>query len=58
MSPTFLELTIGIIAAVLVFLFSLRAVPIVIEELKQYFDQTLDGDEVDERNTHEHGRER
>jgi hypothetical protein len=57
MSPTFLEITIAVIAAVLVFLFALRAVPIVIEELKQYFDRTLDGDEVDERNPHDHERE-
>jgi hypothetical protein len=58
MSPTFLEITIAIVAAVLVFLFALRAVPIAIEELKQYFGRTLDGDEADERNAHEHERER
>jgi len=58
MSPTLLEITIAVAAAVLVFLFALRAVPIAIEELKQYFDRTLDGDEVNERNYHEHERER
>lgn len=49
MSPTFLEVTVGLIAAVLVFLFALRAVPLIIELLARYFDRTLDVDTNDEK---------
>lgn len=48
MSATLLEITIGVIAAVLVFLFALRAVPLVIDLLSRYFDRTLDTVERDE----------
>lgn len=44
MSPTFLEVTVGLIAAVLIFLFALRALPLIIEQLSRYFDRTLDAD--------------
>jgi hypothetical protein len=54
MSPTFLEITIGLIAAGLVFLFALRAVPLVIAQLSYYFDQTLNQVEHDEREPQEH----
>lgn len=56
MSPTFLEVTIGLIAAVLVFLFALRAVPLVIDELSRYFDRTLDVGEPDEKEHEEYER--
>lgn len=48
MSPTLLEITIGVTAAVLVFLFALRAIPLVIDLLAGYFDRTLDVAERDE----------
>lgn len=48
MSPTLLELTIGVIAAALVFLFALRAVPLAVELLSRYFDRTLDQVEYDD----------
>jgi hypothetical protein len=44
MSPTLLEATIAVIAAVLVFLFALRAVPLAIELLADYFDRSLSPD--------------
>jgi hypothetical protein len=56
MSPTLLEVTVGLIAAVLVFLFALRAVPLVIEALSQYFEKTLDIAERDEKEPHEYER--
>lgn len=56
MSPTLLEVTIGLIAAALVFLFALRAVPIVIELLSNYFDRTFDVAERDEKETEDHER--
>lgn len=49
MSPTFLEVTVALIAAVLVFLFALRAVPLVIDELARYFDKSVDVADSDER---------
>ena len=56
MSPTLLEITIAVIAAVLVFLFALRAVPLVIAALARYFDRTLDvveHDDVEEPHDYE-----
>lgn len=53
MSATLLEITIGVIAAVLVFLFALRAVPLVIDLLSHYFDRTLDSVERDEEKEQE-----
>lgn len=48
MSATLLELTIGVIAAVLVFLFAVRAIPLVIDALSRYFDRSFDAVEHDE----------
>jgi hypothetical protein len=48
MSPTFLQVTVGLIAAVLVFLFALRAVPLIIDQLSRYFDRVLDTDPNEE----------
>jgi hypothetical protein len=56
MSPTFLEITVGLIAAVLVFLFAIRAIPLVIQELARYFDKTLDVADSDEGELEEHER--
>jgi hypothetical protein len=55
MSPTLLEVTVGVIAAVLVFLFAVRAVPIVIVQLSYYFDRTFD-DGNDEKESEDHER--
>ena len=56
MSPTFLEVTVGLIAAVLVFLFALQAVPLIIQALSKYFDKTLDVGQTDEKEHHSHER--
>jgi|GEM_PF-7098488 len=56
MSPTLLEVTVGLIAVVLVFLFALRAVPLIIEQLSHYFDKTLDVDTTDEREPQDYER--
>jgi hypothetical protein len=56
MSPTFLEVTVALIAAVLVFMFAIRAVPLVIQELARYFDKTLDVADGDEGEPEEHER--
>ncbi len=56
MSPTLLEVTIGLIAAVLVFLFALRAVPMVIYYLSRYFDTSLGVDETDAKEVQHHDR--
>jgi lipopolysaccharide export LptBFGC system permease protein LptF len=50
MSPTLLELTLALVAAVLVFLLALQLIPLVIERLARYFDQTLG----DQQQTKEH----
>lgn len=55
MSPTLLEVTVGVIAVVLVFLFAVRAIPIVIEQLSYYFDRSFD-DEQDEKELEDHER--
>ena len=54
MSPTLLEVTVGLIAAVLVFMLAVRAVPIIIDELSRYFDKTLDIASGDERETQDY----
>ncbi|MDP9312948.1 MAG: hypothetical protein M3R24_19015 [Chloroflexota bacterium] len=56
MSPTLLEVTVGLIAAVLVFLFALRVVPLVIDELSRYFDKTLDIAPSDEKEPQDYER--
>ncbi|HEX6291797.1 MAG TPA: hypothetical protein VFZ66_21605 [Herpetosiphonaceae bacterium] len=56
MSPTLLEVTIGLIAAVLVFLFAVRAVPLVIEQLSHYFDHVFNPEESDERESEDYER--
>lgn len=56
MSPTLLEVTVGLIAAVLVFLFALRAVPLVIEYLSRYFDGWLQSDDHEVKEPQEHER--
>jgi hypothetical protein len=56
MSPTLLEVTVGVIAAVLVFLFAVRAVPLVIEQLSRYFDPVFDSDDNDEKESEDYER--
>lgn len=56
MSPTLLEVTIGLLAAVLVFLFALRAVPLVIEALSRYFDKTINVGDTDEKEANKYDR--
>ncbi len=56
MSPTLLEVTVGLVAAVLVFLFALQAVPLLIQELSKYFDKTLDIAEGDEKESQDYER--
>lgn len=58
MSPTLLEVTIALIAAVLVFLAAVRAVPVIIEALSHYFDRTLNADQNDEKEVREYERKR
>lgn len=55
MSPTLLEVTVGVIAAVLIFLFAVRAVPLVIEQLSYYFDRSFN-QETDEKEIEDHER--
>ncbi len=57
MSPTVAELLVGLIAAILVFLFAIRIVPIIIQLLANYFNRTLD-DEPSERNQDHYGHDR
>lgn len=52
MSPTLLEITTGILAAILVFLFALRVVPVIIRQVTWYIKRTLTIDEADEREPH------
>ena len=56
MSPTLLEVTVGLIAAVLVFLFAMRAVPLVIEQLSHYFDRTFTATDNDEKESEDYER--
>lgn len=56
MSPTLLEVTVGLIAAVLVFLFAVRAVPLVIEQLSHYFDGTFNANDNDEKELEDYER--
>ncbi len=58
MSPTFAEITVGVIAAVLVFLFALRITPLIIDWLAQFMNRTLDEptDGSQERNEEHHDR--
>lgn len=57
MSPTLLELTIGVIAAALVFLFAVRAIPLAIDALSYYFDRSFDVVEHDEeKESHDYER--
>ncbi len=54
MSPTFLEVTVGLIAAVLVFMLAVRVVPLIIDGLSRYFDKTLDIADGDERDSQDY----
>jgi hypothetical protein len=56
MSATFLEIIVGVIAAVLVFLFALRAVPLVIEYLSHYFDRTIDSTDLQDKEPYDDER--
>jgi hypothetical protein len=56
MSPTLLEVTVGLIAAVLVFLFAMRAVPLVIEQLSRYFDGAFNPNDNDEKESGDYER--
>lgn len=56
MSPTLLQPLVAIIAAVLVFLFALRVVPIVIEQLSHYFDRTIEPVEDTEKEPQDYER--
>jgi hypothetical protein len=56
MSPTLLEVTVGLIAAVLVFLFAMQAVPLVIEQLSHYFDRTFTPNDNDEKESGDYER--
>ena len=49
MSPTVAELAVGLVAAVLVFMLAVRVVPLVIRQLAEYFNRSVDDDYV-ERN--------
>ena len=57
MSPTVAELLVGLIAAILVFLFAIRVVPIVMQLLANYFNRSLN-DEQSERNQDDYDRDR
>lgn len=57
MSPTLLQITVGVIAAVLVFLFAVRAIPLVIDALSHYFDRSFDVVEHnEEKESHDYER--
>ena len=53
MSPTVAELAVGLIAAVLVFMLAVRVIPLIVRQLADYFNRSIDDDYV-ERN-HDHG---
>ncbi|GAC1384441.1 MAG: hypothetical protein NVS4B8_24260 [Herpetosiphon sp.] len=56
MSPTYAEITVGLVAAVLVFLFALRVTPLIIEWLAHFYRQSTDdrpSDHERKHNTHE-----
>lgn len=44
LSPTVAELVVGIIAAVLVFMVAARVIPILVRQVAEYFNRTLDED--------------
>ena len=52
MSPTVAELAVGLIAAVLVFLLAVRVIPIVIRQLADYFDRSIDNEYVERKHDH------
>lgn len=52
MSPTFAEVTLGLIVMVLVFMLAARLIPIVIRLLADYFNRTLDDDYVERKHDH------
>ncbi|MBA3946901.1 MAG: hypothetical protein H0X37_20355 [Herpetosiphonaceae bacterium] len=59
MSPTFAEITVGLIAATLVFLFAIRITPIIIDRLARFMNRSLDStgaDRTDERKSNRYDR--
>ncbi len=54
MSPTWLEIITGVLAAVCVFLFALRIVPPIIKEFIAYIERTLNGDTTDDEEPQHH----
>lgn len=42
MSPTFAEVTVGLIAVTFVFLFMVRVTPLIIDRLARFLDRSLD----------------
>ncbi len=47
MSPTLAELAVGLIAAVLVFMLAVRVIPLIIRQLANYLNRSLDERTVD-----------
>lgn len=58
MSPTFLEITVAVLAAVLIFLWALRVVPPLIETLVDYLRRNLAHDHQHRQERHNHDHER
>ena len=51
MSPTIAELAVGLIAAVLVFMFAVRVIPLIIRQLANYFNRSID-ETIERTNDH------
>ena len=52
MSPTVAELAVGLVAAALVFMLAIRVVPLIIRELANYFNRSIDDDYVERNHDH------
>ena len=50
MSRTVAELVVGLIAAVFIFLLAVRLIPLVVEWLADYFNRSLDNEDVEKGN--------
>lgn len=48
MSPTVAELAVGLIAAVLVFMLAVRVIPLIIQQIANYLNRSLDDHTIDQ----------
>ncbi|WP_161668718.1 hypothetical protein [Kallotenue papyrolyticum] len=57
MSPTFLEITVAVLAAVLIFLWALRVVPPLLEALADYLRRNVAHNHQHHQEQHNHDHE-